>query len=227
MSFGDSALNFLKNLEADFKLPAGVSCLLPFSDPAVVKINKVFYKKFYNDTLVRKMIIGINPGRFGAGVTGISFTDPIKLETELGIPNDFKKRSELSSDFIYDVIRSYGGPELFYRSFYVTAVSPIGFIKDNKNINYYENKILNNELEKFIVNCLNKQLKFGIDRSVAFCLGEGENFKFLKKLNEKYLFFEKIIPLAHPRFIMQYRRKTSNEFVKNYINAFRETPDAF
>lgn len=217
--FGDAAFEFLKDLKPDFAIPDGISCLLPFEDPEVISINKTFYKKFYNDNFPRKLILGINPGRFGSGVTGISFTDPVKLETELGIKNSFAKRAELSSDFIYQVITQFGGPEIFFRQFYITAVCPIGFISDSKNINYYDNKELTQSVQGFIIQNIELQLRFGIDRTVAFCLGEGENFKFLNRLNTKYRFFEEIIPLAHPRFIMQYRRKLLVDYVNAYLNA--------
>ena len=222
-TFGNSALKFLKNIEADFKLPQGISCLLPFENPEVIKINKVFYRKYYNDQLKRKLIIGINPGRFGSGITGISFTDPIKLENVLNIKNSFVKRAELSSDFIYKVIHEFGGPELFYKKYYLTAVSPIGFIKDEKNINYYDDKKLNEYLNKFIVKSLETQIQFGIDTSVVYCLGEGQNFKYLKKLNDQHHYFDQIVPLAHPRFIMQYKRKMVGDFVKLYVEALNGT----
>ncbi len=222
-TFGDSAFKFLKNIEPDFKLPKEIFCLLPFENPEVIKINKVFYRKYYNDQLKRKLIIGINPGRFGSGITGISFTDPIKLENVLNIKNSFVKRAELSSDFIYKVIHEFGGPELFYKKYYLTAVSPIGFIKDEKNINYYDDKKLNEYLNKFIVKSLETQIQFGIDTSVVYCLGEGQNFKYLKKLNDQHHFFDQIVPLAHPRFIMQYKRKMLGDFVKLYVQALNGT----
>ena len=216
--FGDSAFNFLKNLKPEFDLPDGIYCLLPFENPEVVKLNKTFYRKYYDDNVSRRMIIGINPGRFGSGVTGISFTDPVKLENKLGIKNSFLKRTELSSDFIYNVIDNFGGPEKFYQQFYITAVCPIGFVRDSKNINYYDDRELSESVYRFIIENIELQLTFGIDRSVAFCLGEGENFKFLNRLNNEHGFFQKIVPLAHPRFIMQYRRKFLTEYVKGYLN---------
>ncbi len=219
--FGDSAFEFLKDLKPEFSLSNGISCLLPFDNPEVIEVNKFFYKTFYNDKIPRQMILGINPGRFGSGITGISFTDPIKLETELGIKNSFLKRAELSSDFIYQVIRKYGGPEKFYKQFYVSAVCPIGFLKDSKNINYYDDKDLLTSVHQFIIQNIELQLTFGIDRTVAYCLGEGENFKYLNRLNQEYAFFEKIVPLPHPRFIMQYRRKFIPEYAERYLEAFK------
>ncbi len=217
--FGDSAFEFLKELRPDFNLPEEISCLLPFESPEVIDLNRKFYTKFYNDKNSRRLILGINPGRFGSGVTGISFTDPIKLESELGIKNSFIKRAELSSDFIYKVINEFGGPQQFFKSFYISAVCPIGFIKDAKNINYYDDKILLQTVRPFIIQNIELQLTFGIDKSVAFCLGEGENFKFLNRLNEELGFFGKIIPLSHPRFIMQYKRKFVSDYVKVYLDA--------
>ena len=124
-----------------------------------------------------------------------------------------------SSDFVFNVIHGFGGRELFYRKFYVTAVSPIGFIKDGKNINYYDDKKLCEVLNEYIVQSLKYHIRFGIDRSESFCLGEGENFKFLKKLNEEHHFFDRIVPLAHPRYIMQYKRKMRVYYVHRYLKA--------
>ena len=70
---------------------------------------------------------------------------------------------------------------------------------------------------------LHKQIKFGINTDVAFCLGEGENFKFISRLNEEHHFFQRIIPLAHPRFIMQYKRKKLDEYIDDYIEKFKLT----
>lgn len=38
-------------------------------------------------------------------------------------------------------------------------------------------------------------------------------------MNEEHRFFGKIIPLEHPRFIMQYNSKRKDEFIKKYLNA--------
>src|SRR6185369_14809972 len=145
--------------------------------------------------------------------------DPVKLEA-LGIVNDFQKKKELSADFVYQVIEAFGGAKKFYQIFYISAISPLGFTKEDKNLNYYDVNGLPELLNKFIVECMNLQLTWGLNKKVCFCLGEGENFKFLKKLNDQYHFFEEIIPLPHPRFIMQYRRKRVNEFIDLYLQKF-------
>ena len=104
-------------------------------------------------------------------------------------------------------------------------VCPLGIVKVNSkgnevNSNYYENKKLENALYNFIIDSLKKQISFGIHTSICYCIGSGENFKFLTKINEQYKFFDKIIALEHPRFIMQYNSKDRNKYLKKYIDAF-------
>jgi hypothetical protein len=213
-------LSFLFNLQFTSQLPEGYAVLNPFSDPETRRVCKEFYNKYYSDNQPRYCIIGINPGRFGAGITGVPFTDPIRLETMLGIENCWSKKQELSSVFIYEMIEAFGGVEKFYRAFYITAVSPLGFVKDGKNINYYDNKELQSSVTPFAVDCLKTQLQWGLQRDVAFCLGEGKNYQFIEKLNQQHQFFGEIIPLSHPRFIMQYKLKQKSTFIDKYMAAF-------
>jgi hypothetical protein len=216
-------LSFLFSLKFTAQLPEGFDVLNPFNDEETKRVCNEFYSKYYNDNLVRYCIIGINPGRFGAGITGVPFTDPIRLQSKLHIDNKWPKKQELSSVFIYDMIEAYGGVENFYRTFYITAVSPLGFIKDGKNINYYDDKKLQEIVTPFAVECLHKQLSWSLHNSVAFCLGEGKNYNFINKLNNQYHFFEKIIPLSHPRFIMQYKLKQKASYIQQYLHAFQAT----
>ena len=220
MHIGNAILDFLFQLQLNVPLPEGFEILHPFYEEETKRICELFYNKYYNDENKRFCIIGINPGRFGAGVTGIPFTDPIRLENILGIQNPWQKRQELSSVFIYEMIEAFGGPQKFYNQFYITAVSPLGFIKDGKNINYYDNKILQEAIKPFVVDCLQQQFKW-INDDIAFCLGEGKNFAYLTKLNEEFKFFEKIFPLPHPRFIMQYKLKQKEKYIDSYLEAFK------
>lgn len=222
MTFGEKAFRFLKNLHPDFKLPKDVELLLPFSTKEVVEINKQFYRQFYSDHKQRRLILGINPGRFGAGITGIAFTDPMRLEKELHIQNSFSKKPELSSEFIYHMIHEFGGVRKFYDEFYITSVCPVGFTSNGKNLNYYDNAALEKAAEPFIMKSLTRQIGFGIDCKVVYCLGEGKNFKYLKQLNDREGYFEEIIPLAHPRFIMQYKRKQIRSYIERYLEAFAQ-----
>lgn len=118
MVYAKHILSFLKGLCLESKLPAGVNVMNPYQNDVAFNLCEKFYKKYYNDTSQRTIILGINPGRFGAGLTGIPFTDPVKLEHECGIKNDLPKKRELSADFIYQMIHAYGGIQKFYNRFY-------------------------------------------------------------------------------------------------------------
>lgn len=150
--------DFLLSLQLPLVQPEGIEVLYPFSERKTANAVKEFYHKFYNDRFNRSLIIGINPGRFGGGVTGIPFTDPIRLENECGINNTFQKKPELSSQFIYEMINAYGGVKAFYSTFYFTSVSPLGFTQSGVNLNYYDNKLLKDSIQPFVVDCLKKQL---------------------------------------------------------------------
>jgi hypothetical protein len=217
MTFADHVLMFYKGLAIRGKLPKGVAVLNPYQDETAFDLCRQFYKKYYDDNKTRTAILGINPGRFGGGITGIPFTDPVKLEKICGIANDLPKKAELSADYIYTMIDAYGGMKKFYGKFFFSSVSPLGFTLDGKNANYYDTPELSAALEKFIVKSIGQILDMGVQRKVAFCLGEGTNFKYLDKLNAHEKFFDTIVPLAHPRFIMQYKRKYVNDYVKDYL----------
>ncbi len=214
----EKILNFYNQLlKEKIQLPEGVGLLNPFHYEEVKEIVRNFYTKYYSDTNNRILLLGINPGRFGAGITGIPFTDPVALEVFCGIKNSFPKKRETSSVFIYDMIEQCGGVVNFYSKFFVGAVSPLGFIYQNKNVNYYEQGIYP-YVEDFIVKYLKIQLEIsGIDR-VVFSLGQGKNLKFLTAINKKYKFFKQIIALPHPRYIMQYRYKSRKEMISVYCN---------
>ena len=222
MTFGDQITRFLNRIEFDLQLSEGIQVMNPFQDIETKKVVETFYKRFYSDDRRRWMIIGINPGRFGGGVTGIPFTDPIRLHQDCNIDNPWPKKQELSSIYIYELIKAFGGVAAFYNTFYITAVSPLGFTQHNKNLNYYDEKQLLNDITPFAVDCIKKQLEFGIHRNAAFCLGDGKNFKFVSALNKKYGFFREVVPLSHPRFIMQYKLKTKQSYLDYYLSAFEK-----
>ncbi len=219
MSFGNYYTDFYKKLKLPDSLPEGVEILNPFESDQVVSYMDAFYSKYYSDDNPRLFLIGINPGRFGAGVTGIPFTDPIRLESVCGIKNDLGKKQELSSVFMYDMINAYGGPDAFYGKCFFTSVSPVGFVMNGKNLNYYDIPELQKELESFMVDSLRKQLDMGGLKKIAYSLGMGKNIKYLHYLNKKYHLFEEIKALPHPRWVMQYRLKRKDEFIEEYLKA--------
>ncbi len=217
MHVSQQILSFLKNLDLKTGLPNEVEVMNPFKDKYTYDICRQFYDKYYSDNKTRHLILGINPGRFGGGLTGIPFTDSLRLASVCCIENNFQKKQELSSLFIYDVIAAFGGAASFYSKFYISSSCPLGFTKHNKNFNYYDDKILEKSVKDFVIQSMNQQLQFGIGREAAFCLGEGKNFGYLSKLNSEMKFFKKIIPLPHPRFIMQYKLKKKDEYIERYL----------
>ncbi|MBL7827803.1 MAG: DUF4918 family protein [Saprospiraceae bacterium] len=224
-TFADRVIQFNRQLEFHGQLPDGIGILNPFRDnPNVLEISAAFYKKYYNDDRKRHLILGINPGRFGAGLTGIPFTDPKRLDEKCHIPFSGEKAHEPSSVFVYEVIDAYGGPEVFYQNFYINSVCPLGFVRKTErgevNYNYYDSKELTAAARPFILESIRKHIALGVYTDVCFCLGTGQNYRFLDKINQEFGFFGRIKPLDHPRFVMQYKAKSKAEYISRYLNAF-------
>ncbi len=217
MTFGQKVIEFYEQLNPPKELPENVEVLYPFKDENVMDAVRTYNKTFFNDSNNRTFLIGINPGRLGSGTTGIPFTDPIRLKSELDIDNSFDQKQELSSNFIYQMINAYGGAKAFYGNNYFTSVSPIGFVMNGKNLNYYDIKELQEALEPYVVSEMKKQIEFGAN-PIAYSLGMGKNIAYLKGLNAKHHFFESIEPLPHPRWVMQYRLKRIQEFIDLYVS---------
>jgi len=226
-TFADKVIDFFRDLEFTGSLPYGISVMNPMREnDNVFAAASGFYRKYYSDNNPRRIILGINPGRFGAGATGIPFTDTIRMREKCGLTPAGIKTYETSSVFIYEMIDRYGGTEKFYGDYFISSVSPLGFTKTGTsgralNYNYYDSSELTNAVYDFAVDSIKKQLEFGICRETAICLGTGKNFSFLSKLNREYHFFDRIIPLEHPRFIMQYRTKQKESFIRAYIEILR------
>lgn len=228
ITFAEQILKFNEILsQKSFDLPIGFKVINPFKEDQKEQVKKVttaFYQKYYNDNRPRRLIFGSSPARNGTAVTGVPFEDAKHLQSETGIYIDKFYINKSSSGFIYDVIKEYGGCEKFYADFYMNFVCPLGLVRTNSkgnevNCNYYENKELQKSLYSFIVSSIRSQIDFGIDTSVCYCIGSGENYNFLSKINEEYNFFNTIIPLEHPRFIMQYNSKQKDIFLDKYIKA--------
>lgn len=227
-TFAEQILQFNEELSRkSFDLPTGFKIINPFKGDQKEQVRKVttaFYQKYYNDTHPRRLILGISPARRGSAITGVPFEDAKHLHKETGIFIDKFYINQSSTGFLYDVIREYGGCKKFYTDFYMNFVCPLGIVRTNSkgnevNCNYYENKKLQEILYPFIVSTIRSQIGFGIDISVCYCIGSGENYSFLSKLNKEHNFFRAIIPLEHPRFIMQYNSKRKDMFIEKYINA--------
>jgi hypothetical protein len=225
MTFADKVIRFYQNLTFNEPLPAGVELLNPFREERVMDVVSIFYRKFFSDTNPRRLILGINPGRFGAGSTGIPFTDTKRLNEACGIPFHGFQTHEPSSVFIYDMIEACGGTTEFYSRFFISAICPLGFTTPGKNgkqvnYNYYDSPELTRAATPFILKTLREQIALGTDTSVCYCLGTGKNEKFIRNLNDEFNFFGKVIALEHPRFIMQYRARFKQDYIVKYMACF-------
>ena len=218
-TFGSRVLDFYRHLAAP-RVPRGLRVMNPYADAKVLGYVSAFLKKYFADDRPRVLVLGINPGRFGAGLTGVTFTDPVALADECGIANALPRRRELSSIFVYDFVNRFGGAQSFYRDFFLTAASPLGFTRNDNNYNYYDDPRLARAVTPFIVQSIQRQIALGGRRDHAIVFGTGENFRFLLKLNEAHGFFDALHPLEHPRFIMQYRRKRLDEYLAKYDAVF-------
>lgn len=225
-TFGENVVEFNRNLKFPGKLPEGFDVLNPFFDnPETLTVMNEFYKKFYNDNLQRKFIIGINPSRHGAGVTGVPFTDTKRLETVCGIPLKSAHTHEISSVYLYDVIDQFGGPEKFYKEFYIISPFPLAIvrktIRGNLNANYYDDKNLFEAVKLFMIQSLKDHISLGLDTSEVFILGK-KNATFIEKINKEEHFFDKLTVLEHPRFIQQYKSKEKQLYIDKHLIALNK-----
>src|SRR5690606_25532407 len=109
-NFADRVIAFNRSLQYTGELPEDFRVLNPYMDnPETMEVMQKFYHKYYNDLRPRKFIIGINPSRHGAGVTGVPFTDTKRLEKVCGIKMGSARTHEVSSVFMYEMIAAYGG----------------------------------------------------------------------------------------------------------------------
>lgn len=221
-SFADNVIEFHKNLDYNGELKENIRVMNPFKDNKEILLNfEKFYNKFFSDERPRKIILGINPGRLGAGATGIPFTDTKRLSEECGIESSTIQTHEPSSVFVYDLIKAFGGSEKFYSKFYINSICPLGFIEKNPkgnwvNCNYYDYPELFTSTKEFIVSSLRKQIQFGIDTSVCYILGK-KNAKFFNRINDDLKLFDNVIAFDHPRYIVQYKLQHKEKYIVDYL----------
>lgn len=204
------------------RLPKGVDVLDPFNGPHADEVRRIvtaFHRKYYSDEKPRTLMLGINPGRLGAGSTGLSFTDTKRCESDLGIPVHGLRTHEPSSDFFYRMIRAAGGPDAFYRRVYVHAVCPLGFVRDGVNLNYYDDKALEQAVTPFVERWLRTLVECGMRTDTVLCIGTGKNAAYFTKLNARLGLFGRIIALEHPRYVMQYKARSLEVYIGRYLAA--------
>lgn len=101
-----------------------------------IKYIELFYNTFYSNSFPKIVICGINPGRFGAGKTGIPFMDFDTL-TEIFPELNKNGETERSSQFMKSLMHLFNGYNNFFDKFYLTNYSFLGFVRESRNQNYY------------------------------------------------------------------------------------------
>ena len=218
MSFSTKAVKYFSSIKTPRLNLRGVDLVNPYENNQVKAVVQSFFTKFYSNGNERLFFLGINPGRFGGGLTGIAFTDPVALRDHCKIDNNIGDRKELSSKFIYAVAKNFGGVEKFFSEVFLTALYPFAITKNGKNYNYYDDKSLAEKLRSEIIRNIKVQIGFGARKDFAVLLGK-KNADFFKKINDNHAFFKNIIVLEHPRYIMQYRFKQVDKYIDKYISA--------
>ncbi len=166
-----------------------------------------FWQTYYGDTVPRVVICGINPGRHGAGKTGIPFVDFQSLSQLItGID---RQDSERSAEFFFQVVRQYG-LEAFFRSFYVTNVASVGFIRDGKNLNYNE---LPESALKVVEQNFMQEMET-IQPTHVISLGEVVQNTVRKLLPANV---DCSMRLPHPAWVTTYRGKEIHEWTTRYL----------
>lgn len=225
-TFADHVIEFNKNLSYTGNLPEGFEILNPYLDnPETMVVMQKFYHKYYNDSNKRKFIIGINPSRHGAGVTGVPFTDTKRLESVCGIKMNSARTHEVSSVFMYEMIAEYGGANKFYTDIYINSPFPLAIVRKTKtgllNANYYDDKKLFESVKEFMIDSLKKHISLNVDISEVFILGK-KNADFISQLNKEAKLFDKMTVLEHPRYIQQYKSKEKQLYIDKYILALKK-----
>lgn len=221
MGFGERFARFVTTLKLDVELPEGFEVLDPYRDEEVRRVVREFCGRYYAGHHPRIGVWGINPGRFGAGVTGLSFTDPVSLRDQLGMATSIEGRRELSAEFIGMVIDAYGGPQRWYHDVFLSALSPLGFVRDGVNINFYDDRALERNIVPFVLDGQRAMIEAGVSKSGCVILGSGKLKSFVERYVQPMIGYDEVHYLDHPRFIMQYRRKQVTSYVERYVTTIR------
>lgn len=193
----------------------GISVLTGFVEN--VKLVREFYQTYYTKQNNNRVVLcGINPGRLGAGKTGVPFLDFHSLSRML--PGIRDNDSELSAKFISTIIEKIGR-ERFFEHVYLTNISWFGFTKGNKNINYYE---LDEKLQREFTNGFIKEMEM-IDPKVIVPLSKDVKKSLIQLKKEKGLDVEIAQPLSHPYYYSNFKTRVElgiekyNEVIENYL----------
>jgi len=164
-----------------------------------------FWRRFYPEELPRHVICGLNPGRFGAGLTGVPFTDFQTLSRWM--PSVERQDTEPSAQFFAQVVAAVG-VEAFFRRFYVTNVSAVGYVKDGRNLNYHDLPAGALEVveRRFVeeMEIVRPQQIIALGRQVE---------RSIKRLMPNVV----VSYLPHPAWVSTYRKAAQHDWIERYL----------
>ena len=167
-----------------------------------------FWQHYVPYPLPQTVILGLNPGRFGAGQTGIPFIDFRSLSVLLPDAELPKLDSEPSATFFFRVVQQIGA-EKFYREFFVSNVSALGYLRNGKNANYTD---LPQVAQQIVArNFAEEMAALRPKRIIA--LGREAEASAQELYPDGSV---RISHLPHPSWIMTYRLREAQSWVRRY-----------
>ena len=176
-----------------------------------------FHKRYVQPNSPKIVICGINPGRNGAGLTGIPFIDFESLSKMLS--NIGNKESEQSAKFFYSVIQKFE-IENFYQKFHVTNISWYGFsqIDKQKNVNYDN---ISTEIAIFLIEKFVEEMEF-INPDVIIPLSRNVLYELVSLKKRDKIKAEIGTRLCHPSWISTYRSKDFDLWTAKYVEVLTD-----
>jgi hypothetical protein len=104
----------------------------------------------------------------------------------------------------------------------MNAISPLGFVKNGVNINFYDDPALKKAIIPFALQSIAAVHAAGVRSDVCVVLGTGSLKTFVEREIRPEVGWDHVAYLEHPRYVMQYRRKDVPVFIEKYVRTIRE-----
>ena len=171
-------------------------------------IAEQFWQQYVPEPLPQTVIVGLNPGRMGAGLTGVPLLDFRSLTNLLPDARLPRNDTEPSANFFHRVAQHIGA-EKFYRQFYVSNVSAVGYLRDNKNCNYHD---LPDAAQQIVEQRFRDEMAVVAPKRII-ALGREVEATVQRLYDDGAI---RISHLPHPSWIMTYRLREAQSWVRRY-----------
>jgi hypothetical protein len=170
-----------------------------------------FHNRYIQPNSPRIVMCGINPGRRGAGITGIPFIDTLSLSKL--VPDVNNPKSEKSAKFFFSIIEEIGISE-FYRNVHVTNMSWLGFYKldSGKNVNYNSLPV---EIQNVLIDKFVEEMQL-IKPDIIIPMGDIVHWELLNLERKKRINAKIEQRLYHPASLLV-NKKSYIDLLKKYI----------